>query len=318
MKPRDLPDPASHPHGTRARYVALKCRCAACRAANTAYARIRAAQARERAAEAATPTDPSPAPKLWITPSGTRQTRVYKRACKGINGRPCPHGSHLRKDSTGDICGKCRVALDYRGLVPSTRARAHLVKLGTEGLGMRAIHDACDVNTSILWAIRKGLRPRIRVETERRILAIDRLAAADHTIVNGQRTHRALAKMRALGLTKTEIAERLGYQTRAIQIKPRVIAKTEARVLRLLAEVRAEVAASAQLPEICPECGLSHERADRLRVVARMLPATFAEVHAAWPCLYEDTNTGYVRFLRDRRTIESENRPQEPQEPVNP
>lgn len=312
MKPSDLPDPESHPHGTRARYVALKCRCDACRAANTQYARERAEQAKQRAREEATGDVAAGAPQIWTAPDGSKRVRVYRRACKGVHGQPCPHGSHLRSDSVGDVCGRCRVALAYRGLVPSERARAHLCKLAEEGLGIKSVRDACDVNDTTLWDVRDGLQSRIRVETERRILAVDRQAAADHAIVDGRRTHRAIAQMLGFGLTKTEIAQRLGYRTRAIQIKPRVIAKTEARVLRLLAEVRAEVQACACAPTICPACGLSHAKVDRLRIVARMLPASFAEVHAAWPCLYEDTNTGYVRFLRDRRTIERDNRGQHP------
>lgn len=84
----------------------------------------------------------------------------------------------------------------------------------------------------------------------------------------------------------------------------KVIARTEARVSRLLAEVRLEIEAGRHLPKICSDCGLSHAPADRQRVLGRMLPASFAEVSSAWPCLYENTNTGYVRFMRDRRAVD--------------
>ena len=308
MTPVDLPDPSSHPHGTRARYVAMKCRCDDCRAANTQYARDRAAQSKQLALEAATGEVPSGAPQIWTAPDGSRRTRIYRRACKGVHGQPCPHGSHLRKDSVGDLCGRCRVALDYRGLVPSARARAHLIALAVQGVGIKSVRDACDVNDTTLWDVRDGRQTLIRADIERRILAVDRQAVADHAIVDGRRTHRAIAQMRALGLTKTEIAERLGHVNPAIQIKPWVIARTEARVLRLLAEVRREIEADRCVPKICPRCGLSHASVDRQRVLARMLPASFAEVHAAWPCLYENTNTGYVRFLRDRRALQCEHR----------
>jgi hypothetical protein len=286
----------------------MKCRCDACRAANTQFARDCAARAKARALEAATGAAAASAPQIWTAPGGSKQIRIYKRLCAGINGQPCPTKSHLRKDSTGDICGKCRIGLAYAGLVSSERARAHLKKLAQAGVGKIAVRDACDVASSMLHEIRLGRYPRIRVETERRILAVDREAVADHAIIDGRRTHRAIAKMLGHGLTKGEIAQRLGCETPALQIKPRVIAKTEARVLRLLDEVRAEALACKCSPKICPTCGLSHERVDRLRVIGRMLPASFAEVHAAWPCLYENTNTGYVRFMRDRRAIQ-EKRP---------
>ena len=308
MKPADLPDPESHPHGTRARYVAAKCRCAACRAANAKFARDCAARAKARALEVATGSVAAPAPQVWTAPDGTKKVRVYKRLCAGINGDPCPTRSHLRKDSTGDICGKCRIGLAYAGLVSSDRAREHLKKLAKAGVGKIAVRDACDVAASMLHEIKMGRYPRIRVETERRILAVDCGAVADHAIINGRRTHKAIDEMRKHGLTKTEIAQRLGYERKtrhppSIQIKPDVLARTEARVLRLLAEVRREIAVGKQLAKICPTCGFSHAKADRQRVLARMLPASFEEVTAAWPCRYENTNTGYARFVRDRRAI---------------
>jgi len=180
----------------------------------------------------------------------------------------------------------------------------HLKKLALVGVGKIAVRDACDVSSSMLHEIRLGRYPRIRVATERRILAVDREAIADHAIVDGRRTRRAIAQMLGLGLTKTEIAQRLGYERHALQIKPRVIAKNEARVLRLLAEVRREVEEHKGLPKICPICGLSHARIDRLRVITRMLPTSFVEVHAAWPCLYENTTAGERRFYRDRNATE--------------
>jgi hypothetical protein len=239
MKPADLPDPERHPHGTRARYVALKCRCDACRAANAAYYHT-----------------------------------VKARGAK----------------------------------VSAERARKHLAALSAQGVGYKSVAAASDVATGLLREIISGAREHVRQETERRILTVDREAAADRAVVDGKRTHRAIAEMCRHGLTKTEIAQRLGYAAPALQIKPRVIAKTESRVLRLLDEIQREVELHKQLPTICPHCGLSHAPEDRQRVVARMLPATFEEVHAAWPCLYENTNTGYVRFLRDRRVIEQTDR----------
>ena len=223
-----------------------------------------------------------------------------------------PHGTRACYVSTKCRCAACRAAnaayyhtVKARGrLVRSARARRHLAELSRQGVGYKSVAAASDVAKGLLREIMAGARGLIREETERRILAVDRGAAADHAIVDGRRTHRAIAQMLRMGLTKTEVAQRLGYQVPALQIKPDVIARTEARVLRLLAEVRAEVEQSRDAPKICPTCGLSHAPADRRRVVARMLPVAFAEVHAAWPCLYEDTNTGYVRFLRDRRAIE--------------
>jgi hypothetical protein len=234
VKPADLPDPERHPHGTRARYVALKCRCDACRAANAAYYHVVKARGR---------------------------------------------------------------------YVSAASARRHLVALSALGVGYKSVAAASDVSKNLLREIMTEQRKRIREETARRIVAVDRQAAADHAIVDGRRTWRAIDEMLERGLTKMEIATRLGREVPALQMRERVIARTELRVLRLLAEVRREIEAGKLLPKICPSCGLSHAAADRQRVLARMLPASFAEVHAAWPCLYENTNTGYVRFMRDRRAV---------------
>src|SRR5207245_1796268 len=106
-----------------------------------------------------------------------------------------------------------------------------------------------------------------------------------------------------------EIAERFGKRNLALEIKPLVTVNTEDRVLRLLKEIRREVNMDRRLPTICARCGLSHATPDRLRVVERMLPARFAEVHAAWPCLYEDTDAGQRRFYRDRDAIANREQP---------
>jgi hypothetical protein len=234
VKPADLPDPERHPHGTRARYVALKCRCGACRAANAAYYHVLKARGRS---------------------------------------------------------------------VSAGGARRHLARLSALGVGYKSVAAASDVSKNLLREIMTGQRDRIREEVARRILAVDRAATADYAIVDGRRTWRAIDEMLEHGLTKAEIATRLGREVPALQMRERVIARTELRVLRLLAEIRREIEAGKLLPMICASCGLSHAPADRQRVLARMLPASFAEVHAAWPCLYEDTNTGYVRFMRDRRRV---------------
>lgn len=234
-KPADLPDPSSYPHGTRGRYVSLKCRCDDCRAANTAYYHV----------------------------------------------------------------------LKARGpYVNTARARRHLASLSKRGVGYKAVAAASDVAKGLLQQIMHGVRTEIREEIERRILAVDRKSAADHAIIDGRRTHKAIEQMLNLGYTKTEISHRLGHAAHGLQIKPRVIAKTEARVLRLLAEIKAEIETNKHVPKICPNCGLSHAMTDRRRVIARMLPTAFTDVHAAWPCLYENTNTGYTRFMRDRRAVQ--------------
>jgi hypothetical protein len=132
MIPAGLPLPERHAHGTRARYVAAKCRCADCRAANTAYYHQRQARGRELAAEIT--REIGALPKLWTAPDGTVRERVYKRACPGPGGGVwcvgrSGEGSHLRKDSKGGCCRACRELLVWNGDVDATPVRAHLRRL---------------------------------------------------------------------------------------------------------------------------------------------------------------------------------------------
>lgn len=265
-----LPPPERHPHGTRARYVAARCRCDACRAANTAYARSRLAAAVERA-------------------EGVRRP-------DGL----CLCGVRVRRDARGGLCKQCRPRLAWNGLVPAARARAHLAALSAQGVGRRSVQAATDIGGRILSDISSGARARIRAETERRILAVDAGARADGALVPSAEVRRAVREMLRLGLTKTEIAERLGYRSHALQLTSRrVTVRNAHRVKKLLAEVREEVARSAAMPEICSTCGMSHAPADRQRVLARHLPCTHAEVLDVWPCFYSDGDAGARRFYRD-------------------
>lgn len=242
-----MPPAERFAHGTRARYTS-GCRCDACRAANTQYARDCAARAKARAAEVVA-TQPA-----TVTKAHGALVRSYKRACIGINGEPCPTSSYLRKDSTGDICSKCRVRRSYRGLVSAERARAHLLELQAAGVGKLAVRDACDVPASMLHDIRRGAKARIRVETEARILAVDVGAIADGAIVPAAETWRLLNELLGLGIPKYKLARVLGSKAeRAMpqpQVRPNaVLAKTEQRVRRLHGQLLTEVRRNLELRE---------------------------------------------------------------------
>lgn len=242
-------------HGTRARYVAQRCRCEECRAANTQYARDCAARAKARALENAGGAPVVAAPQTWTAPDGSKRVRLYRRACAGINGKPCPTSSHLRKDSTGDICGQCRITRSFNGLVSTDRARAHLLELQAAGVGKLSVADACDVPKSLLHDVRSGRALRIRVETERRILEVDAGAIADHATVPANTTWRLLGELLAIGIPKYKLARALGSKAArcmpALQIgRDRVLAKTEQRIVRFHREFAAELLRETELREV--------------------------------------------------------------------
>lgn len=249
MRPASLPPAEQYAHGTRARYVA-GCRCPECRASNTRAYHERQSRALALAAEIV--AAPAPAPQAWTAPDGSKRTRVYRRACPGIPGQACPNHSHLRKDSKGGVCGRCRGLLVWNGNVSADRARGHLEALSALGVGYKAAADACGVAKSTLFKVISGTKRVLRRSTAERILEVDPSAIADSAIIDGRPTLALIRQLRAWGLSKAEIARRLGMKAPALQLRRRVLARSALAVERLH---RAVVAERAARPT-CEDCAL--------------------------------------------------------------
>lgn len=235
-----LPPVERMQHGTRSRYVG-GCRCADCKAANVA-AYHRRQEAAIEAALAQAPREAAPAPRRWTAPDGTVRMRTYKRACPGVNGNPCPKLAHLRSDSKGGVCNRCRELLVWDGLVPADKARRHLRRLSRAGVGRRAVADACDVAASVLHKITTGRKDRIRASTERKILGVNKHATSDHALIDAKS---AWLKIEHLieheGFSKAELARRLGYSSPALQLRrDRITARNALRIDRLYREALAD------------------------------------------------------------------------------
>lgn len=212
-------------HGTRARYV-RGCRCDACRAANLDAYHQRRAEVRARAHEV-TPTGP-PIPSTLVRAGRT----VSIHRCPGANGDPC-----VRTPATwlkGQVvCTPCvERALVWNGLVPASPARKHLLRLRREGVGYKAVADACDVASTVLADILSGSKTRIRAQTLRRVLEVDAAALADHAVVPVARTRELVEDLLRRGFTKAHIDELLGGRGRSLQrgLGDHVLAKTAQRV----------------------------------------------------------------------------------------
>lgn len=226
MRPSDLPGQEGYEHGTRARYVA-GCRCGPCTASNA-----EAWRERNKAADAAALDYGATA-----APGATAENgRTYKRMCPGIDGGPCPNGSHLRKDSVGNLCGKCRHRLVWNGLVDAGPARRHLKQLSRAGVGYKSVADACDIARSVVAKILSGKRKKIRANTAKAILAVDTGAVADQALVDAAPMWRMIDRlMRVHGYTRGEIARRIGKKRRALQLgKRRVTARNYHKIAQLL------------------------------------------------------------------------------------
>jgi hypothetical protein len=201
-------------HGTRARYVA-GCRCRPCTYANTESVKKRDAEAKKAAAALGPRTETH---------------------CVGAEGEPCPKGTKLRKDSTGNYCAKCRLKLEWNGLVPANHARRHMRWLSKQGVGYKSIAATTDLAESTLFEILKGKRTQIRSETAQLILDVDTSAIADHALVDAAGAWAAISRlMQFHGYTKARISKEIGQGGRALQLgKKKILAKTAMKIQRLI------------------------------------------------------------------------------------
>lgn len=260
--------------GTRAAYV-RGCRCEACRAANTAYAREREARRRRELAERLVgnvdegQSGAAQVVREWTPRGGRRRLRRYSRPCPGLGGGPCAWGSYLRKDSFGGICHECRNLATRDDLVSTSRARAHLLWLRGLGVGRNSVSEASGISRSLVHAIASGAVRQVRARTERALLAVDESCRADGALVPAAPAWRNVRRLLAAGWSRAAIAQALGNETPALQVgRGAVRLRTADRLARLADHVESQraprAAAKAQLERLvagarCPRCGESHE-----------------------------------------------------------
>lgn len=237
MKSLGLPPIERLKHGTRSRYVA-GCRCADCRNANRLAYHARKAKARAAAAQLPKPA-PTLVPQVW-TANGVKRIRYYRRACPGVNGTPCPRASHLRKDS-GPVCEKCRDRLVWNGNVPADLARAHIVKLQRQGVGIKAIAAATDISRTILVDIRHGRQKTVRAETEQKILDVDRSCVSDGALVPAGRAWQKIYRLLNEGYPAVRLVRLLGLKGSGLQFgRAKMTARNAACIERLYQLLTAE------------------------------------------------------------------------------
>lgn len=271
-------------HGTRSCYVRAKCRCEECRAANRAYYHDR--QKKIVGLASLIPKEEKRVAQVWTPPGKKPKKRYYRMRCRGVGGQPCPKNSHLRKDSKGGICGYCREKLLKRVLIPTDEARAHLLALSAKGVGLRAVAEGSGVAYSCLQDIKNRGQKLATPDVVMRIMKVDENMLLDHHTVDGTETWKRIKEMQKTGMSKAEIARRLGYKNGAIQFKKRVLAKTELAVKKLHKLVMEEEAIPDIEPGECLECGLSHHKEDRKKLIARMLPCQAKDITETYPCIY--------------------------------
>jgi hypothetical protein len=225
-----------------------------------------------------------------------------------------PHGTRARYVGAKCRCDDCRAAnrnyakeragLPFNGLVDAAPARQHLEALSNQGVGLRSVAAASDVARTVLTDIRTGAKLRVRADTARRVLAVDSGAISDHGLVPAKETRAALRELRRHGLTKQEIAARLGStaKTPALQLTKRhVTALNALKVRRLLDEVRAEVEAEKRIGEICTDCGDTHALKRRIEWLRSLKEIDRTVIIEQRPCWYADGNESVLS--RDLKRI---------------
>lgn len=154
-----------------------------------------------------------------------------------------PHGTRVRYVA-GCRCAECRRANtqyalkreqekrkgNWNGIVSAARARRHIGALSRAGVGRRAISLKSGVSQTILQGIKTGRRKNLRAESERRILTVRMEDVSPHALVPARQTWKLLERLMAMGMTKTEIASRLGGKGKrpALQIQKNFVLKETA------------------------------------------------------------------------------------------
>lgn len=238
-----------------------------------------------------------------------------------------PHGSRARY-TTGCRCDRCRVANaeyerervrarrrgDWNGLVDAAAVRQHLAKLSAAGVGYKSAADAASVARSVVHLIVSGERRQLRVATARRLLEVDEHAAAGGAVIDGRRTWGNIRWLLAQGMTRGEIAQAIGNERAALQVREdRLLASTAARIARLRRELEQELSSYEGLAQVCVECGYSHAPEDRQRAIRHMAGAETVDILEAWPCFYDrdgqgTSGSGYRLLMRDLAALRSRRR----------
>lgn len=158
-----------------------------------------------------------------------------------------PHGRRARY-CAGCRCDDCRranreyeqsrvrarIGGDWNGLRPADAARAHLLKLRRQGVGLRIVEDASGVARSILLAIVQRKRRQVRARTERKILGVTSAARGDATLISARDTWQRIGWLLEEGFTKRQLSKLIGQGGRALQLgRERITVRNAAKVERL-------------------------------------------------------------------------------------
>jgi len=173
-------------------------------------------------------------------------------------------------------------------LVDAAPVRAHLRALRWAGVGCTSIEAACDVSKTTVRNVLSGRQRVLRAATAQRLLSVDAGAADDRSSIPAGPTRALIGELLSAGLTRGEIALRLGLKTRELRLgeRGRVWAITAVRIRSL----HAKIMATRRPGEF------RRDRADPRYVRAAEARRLFAQIRAAgitWAEIIERLGTFY-------------------------
>jgi hypothetical protein len=203
-----------YPHGSRARYVLGRCRCFACRVANTNYVTSMAASSRPpfRVRHGT-----GGSWGVFAVATGERIFQTRDRA-RAYAERDRLNASHA-------------APADPHTLVSTRAVRAHLKRLKAAGVGLRTVSSMSGVSRSVLVRIAHGAIKRTRRQTEAKLLAVQADAASP--LVDASATWTLLDRLISLGYARARIARNLGLGQKLQISRTRIRRSTATRVERL-------------------------------------------------------------------------------------
>lgn len=163
-----------------------------------------------------------------------------------------PHGTPSRYSHGGCRCDECRRAASIRinkwrreqalgitRMVDAAAAREHLRWLSDCGVGQGAVEAASGISRSHIVRIKIGHIQRLRVDTERRILAVSLADGRRGAPVRNPGVFRMVDELKAEGWSECELGRRLGYSTKSgLQLNRRTMRVTPAKAARIEALYR--------------------------------------------------------------------------------
>jgi transcriptional regulator with XRE-family HTH domain len=165
------------------------------------------------------------------------------------------HGTLTRYKTHACRCVECmtvagvyqkRLRLDHaRGrkrVVPADRAHAHVQWLRSQGMTWTAIADAMGYTSSTV-VHRITRRPRIRVSTLNRLLAVQPRVTSDRSLVSSAGARRRLQALACAGWSLAEVSRRTGIATSVLSdIRRGRFTETRAYVAALIRDVYDDLA----------------------------------------------------------------------------